>query len=108
MALILFTLVVVGVSVVAVWLLLTNRRNRRDRREIESRNVKYVPQPNLMMTILRKVPLHLLTEEVIRTHGSVYGYSMLGTYNVMIGEPELIQTVLSKEFTNFTNRRVSR
>ena len=76
-------------------------------REFAKRNLKYVKISNLFKSILTKERIELLKTEAIKREGSVFGFNMLNKYTVMLTEPEIIQTILNKEFTNFTNKRVS-
>ncbi|OTF72996.1 cytochrome P450-like protein, partial [Euroglyphus maynei] len=43
--------------------------------------------------------------ENVKRVGKIFGSEMFTGINITIAEPELIQLVLSKEFTNFPNRR---
>lgn len=43
--------------------------------------------------------------ESLKTVGKLYGFDLLYKDTILVAVPEMIQTVMSKEFTNFTNRR---
>lgn len=49
----------------------------------------------------------LIEQEAIKKHGPIFGTTIFGTKTIYVAEPSLIQLIMSKEFTSFTNRRVS-
>lgn len=75
--------------------------------ELARRNVPYVAQPNIFLSILRKERLEEPKHALIAKHGNVFGFRFLGEYTILIAEPDIAQQILSKEFATFTNRRVS-
>lgn len=75
--------------------------------QFKQRNIKYAPLPNLFWTIIRGENFTLQIDEHLRKHNlDTLGLNMLFQYSILISNPDLIQTVLVKQFTNFTNRRV--
>ena len=81
--------------------------DEKNRRAFKERNLKYVNLGNMFFDIIMKRRIELKKDNVIKKEGKVFGFNMLGKPTILLAEPELIQTVLSKEFTNFINRRVS-
>lgn len=75
--------------------------------EFAQRNVHYHKQPNAFFQVLRRERNDLHRQnEVIKKVGTVYGVKFLGSITICVSEPEIVQTVFSSEFTNFTNRRI--
>ncbi|XP_027196234.2 cytochrome P450 3A56-like [Dermatophagoides pteronyssinus] len=72
---------------------------------ITSRGIRHQKLPSFFSVLLSKKRLELESFENIKRVGKVYGFEMFGGVNIAVAEPELIQVVLSKEFTNFPNRR---
>ena len=79
----------------------------RSHQAFAKRGLKYVSLGNLFVDVILKRQTWLKKDAAIKKEGKLFGFRMLGKYTVLLAEPELIQTVVSKEFTNFTNRRVS-
>lgn len=80
--------------------------DQRNKQEYERRNLKFVKVANLFFATLTKRRVEIAKDEAIKREGKVFGFNMLGAYTVLIAVPELIQEILHKDFTNFTNRRV--
>ena len=74
--------------------------------ECDRRGIKYVPIGNNLLAAVLKRRQEDEIREAVKQHGPVFGFSFQGTLAVMVAEPELLQIVLSKEFTNFVNRQV--
>jgi len=91
----------------ALFWLYTRWSDFRCRQAFAQRNLKYVNLGNLFVDIVLRRRVELKKDALIKGEGKLWGFSMLGRYTVLVAEPELIQQVMSKEFTNFTNRRVS-
>lgn len=75
-------------------------------KSFKERNVKYVNFPSQFLSQLRKKVFHLIEKQEIDKHGTVFGFNLFFNKTIMVAEPELLQIVLNKEFTNFPNRRV--
>ncbi len=60
----------------------------------------------LLATFLKK-RMELEKDELIKKEGKVWGFTMLNSYTILVADPELVQQVLSNQFTNFLNRRVT-
>ena len=75
-------------------------------KKFKERNVDYVNYPNQLLTMFQRKHFHLKEKRAIEKHGSVFGSNMFFDKTIIVTEPELLQIVFSKEFTNFTNRRV--
>ena len=87
---------------------LTSGGNDRETKSIfTKRNVKFVPQKNLFFESLKKVRLELRRHDHIQEYGTVFGHMMMGVPTIVVSDPELIELIMSKHFTNFVNRRVS-
>lgn len=102
-------LLVVGTTIIATiaWYFL-NRSEENNREEYARRNVKYLPQRNAFLQMVFKERLEEAKHEFFKQGHRIFGYNFLNAYTISAAEPELAQVVLSKEFTNFTNRRVIR
>lgn len=83
-------------------------KSNRLRKEILQMNIPYVKQPSLLYALLFHVRMELLHLKFIKQWGNVYGFDLLGGINIIVADPNLIQLILSKEFSNFANRRVCR
>ncbi|KAJ6218346.1 hypothetical protein RDWZM_009503 [Blomia tropicalis] len=99
-------LLVVGTTIIATiaWYFL-NRSEENNREEYARRNVKYLPQRNAFLQMVFKERLEEAKHEFFKQGHRIFGYNFLNAYTISAAEPELAQVVLSKEFTNFTNRR---
>ena len=100
-------LALLGISLVATsfWFLL-HWFDEQSRRAYAARGLKYVQMGNMFVDIVLKRRIELKKDAAIKREGMLFGFNMLGRNTVLMAEPELIQQVVSKEFTNFTNRRV--
>ena len=75
-------------------------------KKFKERNIEYVNYPNQLLTVLQRKHFHLKEKRTIEKHGPVFGFNMFLEKTISVTEPELLQIVFNKEFTNFTNRRV--
>lgn len=75
--------------------------------QFAKQNVRYIAQPNAFFQTLKKERLEVARHEIIKKEGKIFGFNFLGSTTIVAAEPEIAQLVLSKEFTSFTNRRVS-
>ena len=73
---------------------------------LQSRNIPIGEQPYFLSALWNKTRIELVLQKNIQKIGKVYGFEMFGGINLTIAEPELIQLIMSKEFTNFPSRRV--
>lgn len=82
-------------------------REQSNVRESARRNVLYAPLPNLFWAVVRGQDVNQMIDQHVRKHNlDPLGMNMIFQYTIIVSEPELVQTVLVKQFTNFTNRRV--
>lgn len=77
------------------------------RKDLEQRNIPYATMPSLFSVFFLKKRIERIQEEKVRENGKIFGFIQMNIINIILAEPELIQLVLSKEFTNFPNRRAS-
>lgn len=82
------------------------RQQRKSHEFALTRNVKWVHMPSLFTMVFKKIRLDEMERELVKKHGKVFGASMFFAPGILVAEPEIAQIVFSKEFTNFTNRRV--
>ena len=75
-------------------------------KKFKERNVEYVNYPNQLLTMFQRKHFHLKEKRTIEKHGPVFGFNMFFDKTIIVAEPELLQIVFNKEFTNFANRRV--
>ena len=75
-------------------------------KKFKERNIKYVNYPSQLLAMLKRKQFHLMEKREIEKHGSVFGFDLFFVKTIIVAEPELLQIVFNKEFTNFTNRRV--
>ena len=71
------------------------------------RGIKYISIPNLLWTMFRGKRMEEVEHKIILENGTVFGTTIFMSPAFVVAEPELLQIILSKEFTNFTDRRVS-
>ena len=90
----------------AAWLF-TWWSDERSRTEFAKRNIKYIPQGNAFLQTIRKERQEEPKHKLIQKEGKVFGFNFLNAYTICVAEPEIAQSVFSKEFTSFSNRRVS-
>ena len=93
-------------AAIAWYLVVSTIRDRQLTREYAARGLKRVPM-NMLWNTFRQIPFEQSAYELVRREGRIYVDKSFNTTTIVCAEPDLIQLILSKEFTNFTNRRVS-
>ena len=102
-----FTVIIATiVLVISLGYLFFQRKNKQFIASLTSRGIRYQPQSSLLEILIFKKRVELESLKNVKSVGKIYGFIMFGGINLVVAEPELIQLVLSKEFTNFPNRRV--
>ena len=101
----LITVVSMSIFLLGIWFYY--RIEKKLRTKFKEYNLKYVSIPNLVWVQLKGQRLEKIELQKIKENGTVFGASIFMTPAFVVAEPELIQIILSKEFTNFTDRRVS-
>ena len=71
------------------------------------RNVKHTSFGNLLILSIKKTRIELFRDEIIKREGDLLGALQLHQPTIFMIQPDLVQQVLSKNFTSFTNRRVN-
>lgn len=61
---------------------------------------------NPLLGIFLKERMELAKDELIKKEGKVWGFIMMNSYTILVADPDIVQQVLSNQFTNFINRRV--
>ena len=84
-----------------------NAVEKRAKNKSKERRVTYARTPMQLLSIASRKRFDLVEKRMCEKYGKIYGCSHLGSYTIVITDPELIQIVLNKEFTKFPNRRVS-
>lgn len=69
-------------------------------------NLRYIHFPSQFIAIMRRVHYHEIELDGLKKYGPTFGFNLVNSKTIMVAEPELLQIVFNKEFTNFTNRRV--
>ena len=100
-----FLLTVIILTFSSIFLYLRHR-SKMAILNLQSRNIPVGKQPSFFSALWNNIRIELISQENIKKIGKVYGWEMFGGINLTIAEPELIQLIMSKEFTNFPNRRV--
>ena len=98
-------------AIVIILAFIYYRKKRKDeniRKKFASQQIQYVVTPNFLVQVAKEVRTELYEHDQVQKYGKVYGTVLLSSPTIFLCEPELIQLIMSKEFTNFTNRRVSR
>lgn len=104
----LLTLTILTISTLGVIIFLYLKHSDSvAKREFAKRNLKHVKMGNLITSTMSNEKLEITKHQLILKEGPVWGFSMMGKYTAMVADAELVQQVLSNQFTNFTNRRVS-
>ena len=102
-----FTVIIATiVLVISLGYLVFQRKKNQCIASLTSRGIRYQPQSSFFRILIFKERIELEALKNVKSVGKIYGYIMFGGINLVVAEPELIQLVLSKEFTNFPNRRV--
>lgn len=70
-------------------------------------NLKFVRIPSQSMALLRKKRYDIVETEMIKTNGKLFGANMLNEMTIYVADAELVQIICNREFTKFSNRRVS-
>ena len=107
MALLTLVLTTLALGSAIIYLLL-KWSDSRIRDQMATRNVRYIRQSNPLWTVFRKERTEVTNYETLkRERTKVFGFSLFNSYTILCSDPDIAGTVLSKEFTSFTNRRVS-
>lgn len=85
---------------------LSHRIEESTKADFAKRNVRFIAQPNAFFQILKKERSEFIRLEQVKKEGKVFGFYFIGSPTILVTEPEIAQLVMSKEFTNFSNRRV--
>ena len=101
--------VIIGAIVITLALIYyyIKRKEESIRNKFTSQQIKYVKTPNILIQAYKGLRAELYEYEQVKKWGKVFGTRFLGSPTIFLCEPELIQLIMSKEFTNFTNRRAS-
>ncbi|XP_075589004.1 cytochrome P450 3A24-like [Dermatophagoides farinae] len=101
-----FTVIIATiVLVISLGYLVFQRKKNQCIASLTSRGIRYQPQSSFFRILIFKERIELESLKNVKSVGKIYGFIMFGGINLVVAEPELIQLVLSKEFTNFPNRR---
>ncbi|KAI2804065.1 Cytochrome P450 3A4 [Blomia tropicalis] len=95
-------------AIVIILAFIYYRKKRKDeniRKKFASQQIQYVVTPNFLVQVAKEVRTELYEYDQVQKYGKVYGTVLLSSPTIFLCEPELIQLIMSKEFTNFTNRR---
>ena len=82
------------------------RIHRKRGETFVGRDLKYFPVPNFMWCMIRGKRLEEEEYKAVLENGTVFGTTIFMRPAILIAEPDLIQSIMVKEFTNFTDRRV--
>lgn len=93
-------------SIVFLWHQISQWMDKQLTEQLRQRNVQYHPHQTLFSLLINRKRFELLNDEGVQRFGPVFGFKSLGSITIMIAEPELIQLILSKQFSHFTDRRV--
>lgn len=85
---------------------LFQRANANNKLEAKKRNLQYYGMHNTFVYLFINKKVYEEELEYIKKFGTYFGFNLLNNFTVMLSEPDLIQQVLSKDFTTFTDRRV--
>lgn len=86
-----------------------HNRTETNRREILKRGIDFQKHNNFLKSMWTRERIELTQQRILKTlDKTIYGFDMFGTIHLVVAEPDLIQSILSKEFQNFPNRRVSK
>ncbi|KAJ6223260.1 hypothetical protein RDWZM_001805 [Blomia tropicalis] len=96
----LYLIIVIGLT---IYWYIRNEQNAVE--EFKQRNLKYVSFGNMFTIFLKKERIELVKDAAVRREGPAFGFKMLGLNTIMLTDADIIQTILHKDFTNFTNRR---
>lgn len=77
------------------------------KRQCARQNLKYVRMPSQTIAIIRKQRYDIAETKFVKENGKVFGTNMLNQLTIYVADAELVQIVCNREFTKFTNRRVS-
>ena len=61
---------------------------------------------SILTLMYNRVREEFVMMDYIKQNGKLFGFSFVNSLTIVTVEPELIQSVLSKEFATFMNRRV--
>lgn len=64
----------------------------------------YVTMPNTITMVVKRIDIEPLKKEAIEKNGKVFAFNFMFTDSILVADPELLQIILSKEFTSFVNR----
>lgn len=96
----------VAVSGTLLWVWL-KWKDAQLRRQFRDRNIQFVDFPNLISQSFSKKHFEQEEYDRVKKYGKIFATKIFGQPTIFVADPELIQLILSKDFTSFTNRRVS-
>lgn len=101
-------LLIIATAVIgAVIYYLIQWSTQRSHEAFKDRGIPYIPLPNVLTIMIRKARTELIKDEIIkREKVKAFGFIVLKTKTIVVADPDITGQVLSKEFTNFINRRV--
>lgn len=107
MAASLFIVVLTGVSLlIALYRIAIYFLTRHFTKEFAKRKLKFVRVPSQIWSVITKKRFEYLEQKLLNENNKLYGCCNFLNKTITTIEPELVQIVFNKEFTNFTNRRV--
>lgn len=69
--------------------------------------MRFIPQRNSVLSVMLKERTELTRHEILKREGvKAFGFYLFNVPTILVADPDIAGQVLSKEFTNFTNRRV--
>lgn len=103
----LLSYIIVGLILVGIFIYLWLQWNeKRSQHAFKIRGVRYIPQTNTIISLMRKERTELTKHEIInREKVKTFGFNLLNTYTILVADPDIAGQVLSKNFTTFINRR---
>ena len=102
-----FTYLIIFITTIIVAIRLWFKYNEfKLKKQYACQHLKYVKVPNTMVQAYWGRRPELIELEAVQKNGKVFGTDLFGTKTIFVADPDLVGVILSKEFFNFTNKRV--
>lgn len=97
----------IGIIIFLIWRLYIEFYEYLIKEQCRRQNLKFVRIPSQSMALLRKKRYDIVETELVKKNGKLFGANMLNEMTIYVADAELVQIICNREFTKFSNRRVS-
>lgn len=94
------------ILLIVLWLIYVEWKEYQARVKCDRQNLRYVRVPNILLALLKNQRHDQIESKLHDKYGQIYGCNFANDFTIVLSNPELVQIICNKEFTNFTNHRV--